>query len=446
MAKKETMHQLPSGSDGDPASACLGLDFGTTNSVAAMIGAGGRIETAQFIHDGVADSVCRSALSFFKSDNETQVEIGPWAVDRYLADPMDCRFLQSFKTFAASGSFRSTAIYGRPWRYEDLMASFVEGLLSKCQPLPPTSLNRLVIGRPVAYAGHAPDATLAQSRYETALARCGFDDVHFVYEPVAAAFYFAQRLEKDATVLVADFGGGTSDFSIVRFSFSKDGIRGIPLSRTGVGLAGDRFDYRIIDHVVSPRLGKGSQYKSFGKMLDIPIHYFANFAAWHQLAIMKAGPTIRELRQLANASDNPEPLEMLITIIENDLGYPLYKAISEAKLALSHHAEAAFSFHSDGISIDATIEREEFERWIAPDLDRIDLAVDQALLDAGLTPADIDKVFLTGGSSFVPAVQERFKRFGEERLETGDQLLSIASGLALIGQESNIERWTVREV
>ncbi|MCX8502542.1 MAG: Hsp70 family protein [Alphaproteobacteria bacterium] len=440
------MHQLPSGSDGDPASACLGLDFGTTNSVAAMIGAGGRIETAQFIHDGVADSVCRSALSFFKSDNETQVEIGPWAVDRYLADPMDCRFLQSFKTFAASGSFRSTAIYGRPWRYEDLMASFVEGLLSKCQPLPPTSSNRLVIGRPVAYAGHAPDATLAQSRYETALARCGFDDVHFVYEPVAAAFYFAQRLEKDATVLVADFGGGTSDFSIVRFSFSKDGIRGIPLSRTGVGLAGDRFDYRIIDHVVSPRLGKGSQYKSFGKMLDIPIHYFANFAAWHQLAIMKAGPTIRELRQLANASDNPEPLEMLITIIENDLGYPLYKAISEAKLALSHHAEAAFSFHSDGISIDATIEREEFERWIAPDLDRIDLAVDQALLDAGLTPADIDKVFLTGGSSFVPAVQERFKRFGEERLETGDQLLSIASGLALIGQESNIERWTVREV
>jgi len=446
MAKKETMHQLPSGSDGDPASACLGLDFGTTNSVAAMIGAGGRIETAQFIHDGVADSVCRSALSFFKLDNETQVEIGPWAVDRYLADPMDCRFLQSFKTFAASGSFRSTAIYGRPWRYEDLMASFVEGLLSKCQPLPPTSSNRLVIGRPVAFAGHAPDATLAQSRYETALARCGFDDVHFVYEPVAAAFYFAQRLEKDATVLVADFGGGTSDFSIVRFSFSKDGIRGIPLSRTGVGLAGDRFDYRIIDHVVSPRLGKGSQYKSFGKMLDIPIHYFANFAAWHQLAIMKAGPTIRELRQLANASDNPEPLEMLITIIENDLGYPLYKAISEAKLALSHHAEAAFSFHSDGISIDATIEREEFERWIAPDLDRIDLAVDQALLDAGLTPADIDKVFLTGGSSFVPAVQERFKRFGEERLETGDQLLSIASGLALIGQESNIERWTVREV
>jgi len=445
MAMNETTRQSQSGAKGHPASDCLGLDFGTTNSVAAMIGTDGLIKTAQFIHDGVADSVCRSALSFFKLDHETQVEIGPWAVDRYLADPMDCRFLQSFKTFAASGSFRSTAIYGRPWRYEDLMANFIEGLLAKCEPLSSKPSGRLVIGRPVAYAGHAPDAALAQSRYLTALERCGFDDVHFVYEPVAAAFYFAQRLEKDATVLVADFGGGTSDFSIVRFSFDKDGIRGIPLARTGVGLAGDRFDYRILDHVVSPRLGKGSQYKSFGKMLDIPIHYFANFAAWHQLAIMKAGPTIRELRQLAKASDYPEPLEMLITVIENDLGYPLYKAVSEAKLALSHHERAAFAFHSDGISIDATIERTDFERWISPDLDRIDQAVDQALVEAGLTLADIDKVFLTGGSSFVPAVQARFKRFGEERLETGDQLLSIASGLALIGQESNIERWTVRE-
>ena len=428
-----------------PASTCLGLDFGTTNSVAAMIDGDGSVKTAQFIHSGVTDSVCRTALSFFKMDYETQVEIGLWAIDRYLADPMDCRFLQSFKTFAASSSFRSTAIYGKPWRYEDLMAAFIEGLLSKNESFPTRPSGRLVIGRPVAYAGHAPDAALAETRYLTALKRCGFDDVHFVYEPVAAAYYFAQRLEKDATVLVADFGGGTSDFSIVRFSFGKDGLRGIPLARTGVGLAGDRFDYRIIDHVISPLLGKGSQYKSFGKLLDIPIHYFANFAAWHQLAIMKAGPAIRELRQLANASTSPEPLEALITVIENDLGYPLYKAVSEAKLALSHEVQAQLSFHSDGINIDATIRRSDFEQWIEPDLVKIDQAVDLALDEAGLTIADIDKVFLTGGSSFVPAVQARFMRFGEERVETGDQLLSIAAGLALIGQDNDIDRWTVRE-
>jgi hypothetical chaperone protein len=262
---------------------------------------------------------------------------------------------------------------------------------------------------------------------------------------VAAAFYFAQQLERDATILVADFGGGTSDFSVIRFSLGKDGLRGIPMARTGVGLAGDRFDYRIIDNVISPLLGKGSHYKSFDKMLDVPIHYFASFATWNQLAIMKSGATLRELRKLAKMSDAPNALEMLITIIEEDLGYTLYKAVSQAKLALSNQEQARLSFNGAGIIIDETIEREAFERWIEPDLERIDQAVDAALAQAGLAIRDIDKVFLTGGTSFVPSVRARFKRFGEERIETGDQLLSIASGLALIGNDDDIQRWTVHE-
>ena len=427
------------------AAGTLGLDFGTTNSVAALLAPDGSIETARFTHGGETETVCRSAISFFNTGGTTMAEVGPWAVDRYLADPMDCRFLQSFKTFAASPSFKSTAIHGRAWRYEDLMAAFVQKMLAQSEP-PLAATRRLVVGRPVAYAGHAPDAALAQTRYLAALAKCGIEDVHFVYEPVAAAFYFAQRLETDATVLVADFGGGTSDFSIVRFAVGKQGLRAIPMARTGVGLAGDRFDFRIIDHVVSPRLGKGSRYKSFDKMLDFPAHYFVNFAAWHQLAIMKAGPTLRELRQLARASDKPDELEMLITIIEEDLGYPLYRAVSETKLALSHEEEAQLSFNSAGVAIEARVTRGEFERWIEPDLQRIDGAVEAALEQAGLAAHDIDKVFLTGGTSFVPAVRARFAaRFGEERLETGDQLLSIAYGLALIGAQEDIARWTVRE-
>jgi hypothetical chaperone protein len=443
---QEVSHTAPSLDFAQSDRNSIGLDFGTTNSVTAFVGSNNVVTSSLFTHQGVTEAVCRSAMSFFNTGNSSLVEIGPWAVDRYLADPMDCRFLQSFKSFAASASFSSTAIHGRPWRYEDLMAAFIENMLAKGEPSLARASRRLVIGRPVTYAGAAPDAALAQTRYLAALAQCGFDDVHFVYEPVAAAFYYAQRLERDATVLVADFGGGTSDFSIVRFSFGKDGLRGIPLARTGVGLAGDRFDYRIIDNVVSPLLGKGSRYKSFGKMLDIPIHYFANFAAWHLLAIMKSGPTIRELRKLAHGSDAPEPLEMLITMIENDLGYPLYKAVSETKLALSHHEQAQLSFDTDGIRIEAVVQRADFERWIEPDLERIDQAVDGALEQAGLTSGEIDKVFLTGGTSFVPAVRARFARFGKEKLETGDQLLSIANGLALIGTQTDIERWTVRDV
>ena len=434
--------------DQSPPVRALGLDFGTTNSVAAVTRPDGTVETARFTSAGGTESICRSAMTFTKERGEPQahIEVGPWAVERYLADPMGCRFLQSFKTFAASASFRSTIVHGKTFLYEDLMAAFLSRMLSHSDvPLEPAS-RRLVIGRPVAFAGYAPDAVLAEQRYGAALAKCGITDVHYVYEPVAAAFYFAQRLTRDATVLVADFGGGTSDFSIVRFAVGRDGLSAIPLAKTGVGLAGDRFDYRIIDNVVSPRLGKGSRYKSFDKMLDMPSHYFANFAAWNQLAIMKSAQTLRELRQLARASDAPEQLEMLITIIEEDLGYPLYSAVSATKLALSHAEEAKLSFHSEEIEIEATIAREDFERWIEPDLQQIDAAVEAAMQQAGLDAREIDKVFLTGGTSFVPAVKARFvSRFGQERIETGDQLLSIAYGLALIGEADDLTRWTVRE-
>jgi hypothetical protein len=209
------------GSEGSSAAVAALLDLPVVlvvessrqaGSVAALVRPDGSVETARFPHGGVTESVCRSAISFFNTRGTTLTEVGPWAVDRYLADPMGCRFLQSFKTFAASGSFHSTAIHGKAWRYEELMAAFLEKMLAQSEPPLTQAARRLVIGRPVTYAGHAPDAALAQTRYLAALAKCGVEDVHFVYEPVAAAFYFAQRLERDATVLGADFGGGSSDF------------------------------------------------------------------------------------------------------------------------------------------------------------------------------------------------------------------------------------------
>ena len=208
------------------AAGTLGLDFGTTNSVAALLAPDGSIETARFTHGGETETVCRSAISFFNTGGTTMAEVGPWAVDRYLADPMDCRFLQSFKTFAASPSFKSTAIHGRAWRYEDLMAAFVQKMLAQSEP-PLAATRRLVVGRPVAYAGHAPDAALAQTRYLAALAKCGIEDVHFVYEPVAAAFYFAQRLERDASGMASLLG----PYPAVPFQTQCAGARPAPRPR-----------------------------------------------------------------------------------------------------------------------------------------------------------------------------------------------------------------------
>src|SRR5213079_2376031 len=154
--------------------------------------------------------------------------------------------------------------------------------------------------------------------------------------PVGAAFFFARELDHDATVLVGDFGGGTSDFSIIRFERPKKGqgageMRAIPLGRAGVGVAGDAFDYRIIDHLVSPALGKGSSYSSFGKTLPIPNRYYSAFARWDQLALMRASRDMREIRSLVRDATEPEKIARLVETLDENYGYQLYRSVSRLK-------------------------------------------------------------------------------------------------------------------
>ena len=430
--------------------ASLGLDFGTTNTVATWLGPDGAVRPLAFPESDGGNDIYRSALNFWTDGRGGRLEhfdaAGPNAVARLVAAPEGCRFLQSFKTFAASPSFRNTIVHGRSYKFEDLLATFLRHMATARRDGPDPLPRRLIAGRPVAFAGAAPDPALAETRYDAAFRAAGFDEIHYVHEPVAAAFWFARGLKKDATVLVADFGGGTSDFSVVRFTVDARGVHAHPLAQTGVGIAGDSFDFRILDRVVAPHLGKGGRYKSFGKWLDLPSHYYADFARWNRLAVMKTGETLKELERLAAAAEDPTGLERLIEVIEEDLGYPLYRAVSDVKTALSHADEAKLTFRHRDIAIEEKVSRADFEGWIADDLEKIRLSFEEALTRAGLDAKDVDRVFLTGGTSFVPAVRRLFEdRFGTERLETGDQLLSIAYGLALIGAEEDIGRWTVRE-
>lgn len=424
--------------------AAIGLDFGTTNTVATVAEARGDAKALAFTHKNNIESAFRSVLCFWKDfDDEDlrrhEVEAGPWAIDQFLELGGDCRFIQSFKTFAASPLFTETSIYGKAYAFEDLLATF----LGKFQAhtgaaLPP----RVVMGRPVRFAGAQPDEALARTRYEAALRRIGFTHIDHVYEPVAAAYFFAQRLKKDATILVADFGGGTSDFSIVRFSPSASGLTFQPLAQTGVGIAGDAFDFRIIDHLIAPHFGKGSYYNSWGKVLPVPNAYFSKFARWNQLSIMRHTRDYRELQRLASQSLSPERIEAFLKFLDADAGYAMYRAVSEAKTALSHTDSVNLAFHFGGVDLEKPLARADFESWIKGDLEEISACVDRALAQAGLGESDIDKVFLTGGTSFVPAVRHQFEeRFGQPKIETGDQLVSIAYGLALIAREEDPTPW-----
>ncbi|MVA35270.1 Hsp70 family protein [Agrobacterium vitis] len=425
----------------------LGLDFGTTNTVLAQSIDETTTHSVQFTSmAGTTDSM-RTALSFMKDAQlgarALKVEAGQAAIRQFIDNPGDCRFLQSIKTFAASALFQGTLVHARRFQFEDLMEVFLKRLEAYAGDGWPANASRIVAGRPVHFAGASPDPELAMRRYNEALTRLGFPEIHYVYEPVAAAFYFAQHLTADATVLVADFGGGTTDYSLIRFERKAGVLSAVPVGYSGVGLAGDQFDARIIEHLVAPEIGKGSQFKSFDKILDIPSNYYTSFSRWNQLSVFKSSKEFADLKQLVRQSLSPDKLELFIDLVEHDEGYPLYQAVSSTKMALSAADEAEFNFSPLGAAGRKTVKRQDFESWIADDLTRIESALDDVLTRTNTEAGAVDKVFLTGGTSFVPAVRRIFtERFSQDRIESGGEMVSIAHGLALIGDRDDIALWT----
>jgi hypothetical chaperone protein len=424
----------------------LGLDFGTTNTVLALADGSNATHSMRFESSaGVTDSM-RTALSFMKDAQlgaqALKVEAGQAAIRQFIDNPGDARFLQSIKTFAASALFQGTLIFARRHAFEDLMEIFLKRLKTYADGNWPSDVSRLVAGRPVHFAGANPDAKLATERYSEALTRLGFPEIHYVYEPVAAAYYFAQTLKSDATVLVADFGGGTTDYSLVRFERVAGKLKATPLGHSGVGVAGDHFDAKMIDRLVAPEIGKGTYFKSFDKLLEVPSGYYANFSRWNQLSIFKTTREFTDLKSLVRSSLDPDKLELFIDLVEHDEGYPLYQAISATKMALSGAEEAEFDFAPLGKAGRKMVKRADFETWIADDLGRIEGALDDVLEKTGTSASQIDKVFLTGGTSFVPAVRQIFtRRFDLSKIESGGELLSIAHGLALIGESDDVAQW-----
>uniref|UniRef100_UPI0025DC6309 Hsp70 family protein n=1 Tax=uncultured Sphingomonas sp. TaxID=158754 RepID=UPI0025DC6309 len=330
----------------DTPHTVLGIDFGTTNSVVARA-EGGESHLVPLKAPKGEDPVFRSALCFWEDDG-IEVEAGPWAIAEYLDFPGGSRFIQSFKSVAASPVFEHATVFDKRYRFEELGRAFLDRMAARSGGTLDGRAARIVVGRPVEYAGHRPDEALARQRYDAMFARLGAE-IHYVYEPLGAAFSYASRITEPATVLVADFGGGTSDFSVVRIAAPGADRRCEPLGHAGVGIAGDRFDQKLIDHLVLPLLGAGGKYRSFDKILEIPRGYFADFGDWSRLALMRNRKTLAELEKLRRAALDPDAIGRMIAIIEEEQGYRLYDAVGRVKRDLSSAEEARFRFEGGGL-------------------------------------------------------------------------------------------------
>lgn len=410
----------------------IGIDFGTTNTVVAFVQTDGSVRSASFSNSDVFRTVLCFWTEGYRASQRLRCAAGPEGVAAYLDDPSESRLILSMKTYLAQRSFIETRIFGRRFTLQALIATFLRALAEAAGFAP--GEVRATIGRPVRFAGEFADDAFGEARLREAFNEAGFADISIALEPEGAGWRFSRRLRAPTTVLVGDFGGGTSDFSVLRFA---PGAPVCALGHAGVGLAGDALDQRIIEHVICAHLGKNETYRVMGvNDLPVPPEFFSAFARWHRLSMMRNPRTLREISEVARLSTHPERLNALINLIEDEQGFALYQAVSDAKMALSKDERTMLRFSNGDFSIIEEIRRSDFDAWIAPDLARMAEAVDAALSDASVVAGNIDQVFLTGGTSFVPAVRRLFdQRFGAERVTSGGELVSVAEGLALIGME-----------
>jgi hypothetical chaperone protein len=424
----------------------IGLDFGTTNSAIAQIGEDGSLALANFPagRERASSDTMRSILFFAADphDGEARLSVGGEAIDNYLASGANGRLIQSLKSFLADRLFHQTNIMGDAYSLEDLITPVLKRLRQVAEEqfgeLPPN----VVVGRPVHFSSAQNDADdeLATTRLGVALRRAGWNEITFEFEPVAAAYHYASTIAREELILVADFGGGTSDFSIVRLrpaSAAPAHHRYEILANDGVALAGDAFDGEIVRRLVVAELGRGSNYRTpYGQVLPMPTWFYAQMERWHFLSFLKAPTTLNKMRDLEHQALEPAKIRALIRIVEDDLGYLLFESVEQTKLALSDADTTTFRFADHSISIEKPATREAFESWIARELGSIAECVERVLAAAEVLPDSIDSVFLTGGSSFVPIVRRIFARtFGAEKIRTGSEFTSIARGLALRGLE-----------
>ena len=306
----------------------LGIDFGTTNSVIAALDTGTRqLRTLRFAAGDGEQDVFRSLLCFWQDaaggPSQLRHAAGPAAIETYLEDPLDSRLVMSLKSHLASRSFTGTTLMGRSWTLPALVGLFLRALLAAAR-LDPAGA-RVVAGRPVRFAGDGADDAFGEARLRAAFAEAGLPQIDVALEPEAAGYGFTRALAAPATVLVGDFGGGTSDFSVLRFDPAGT-PRVTALGRAGVGIAGDAFDARIMDRVVAPLLGKGSCYAPWGTALPVPAEWYAAFARWHRLSLMRSPRTLRDIAEVRRTAEAPEQLDHLRQLVEDEQGYGLYRA------------------------------------------------------------------------------------------------------------------------
>ncbi len=444
----------------------LGIDFGTTNSSCAV--SENSQVTVLKIEDGGLKNVLRSVIY---ANPKHEMVVSKEAIERYLWDVENLpatppirvatgrqlkviadstsggfggmkiipeivevdtsgrgRLLQSLKSVLANTYFKGTEIFNKKYTLEDLLIILLKELKTRSEKETRTSLNQVVIGRPVKYVGDHPNKKLAIERMKEVAKRAGFKKMKVEYEPVGAALNFGLDIKQDSNVLIFDFGGGTLDICIMKFPEKKI------LAVSGRPIGGDLLNTVIFKNKLLHYFGANVTFGG-GKM-EIPRHLMMSLENWYAIAQMKNKQNLDSLESLINNADDPKPIENLRELILSDTGFKIYQEIDRVKVELSDKNKSRIEFTGLNFEINETITRDEFEKIIQPQLKQTKELLDEVLSLAKMTKRDISSVITTGGSSNIPIFKKLLTDyFTAEKVKFGESFTSVASGLALRSEE-----------
>ncbi len=408
-----------------------GIDFGTTNSALVVL---------DTTNNNIVKLFTTPSLLFFpdtgRPDDALAFSIGHEAVERYVESRRKGRFMKSIKKVLPNKSFVDTRIGTKRYTIEDLVSLILIHLKKQADEFLGENVTTAVIGRPVVFDENPEKDALAQERLSRAARIAGFTEFYFQMEPIGAAFTYERQLAKKELVLVADFGGGTSDFSLMHLN--PDAVhqadrKADMIAKGGVYIGGDSFDSDIMWHKGTPHFGRGVKEElTPGKSLDLPLSYFQNICSWEKMNFLD---TLRMRTNIGKSyvfSGKNPLVKNLLTLIEDNLGYVLFKQIEKTKIDLTHEEEAVFEFSQHEIDFRENISMNEFEHQIInKNLEKIEDYLMDFLKKHKIESKDIDAIFMTGGTSMVRPLKNIFvERFGDDKVKSGDNFNSVAMGLA----------------
>jgi hypothetical chaperone protein len=406
--------------------AC-GLDFGTSNSAIGFVRNG--VPTLVPLDRG--ETLIPSAV-FFDYETKGRILFGTEAVETYIGQT-EGRLMRALKSILGSPLIDETTALGhRKVPLTEVVEIFIRHLKSKAEAFADTEISAVVHGRPVRFVeGDDKADARAQDVLRAIAGRAGFRDVEFVYEPIAAAYHYETTASREETVLVADIGGGTSDFTVIRIGPGRwqrlersDDI----LASAGVRIGGTDFDSLLNLDAVMPELGLGTYLHE--KYLPMPKTLYFELATWATINLTYTLKNERELKTLIADCLEPQKTKRLLKTIHHRLGHRIAMAVEEAKIALteSETTEIALAFIESGLQARAA--RKGFEQVVSSRTERLSRIASQCIADAGLKPNNIHTVFFTGGSGRVPAVRKAVARAAPAaRVTAGSDFLSVALGL-----------------